>query len=154
MITKINAAISEIRRVDIDDGKDPDEHPGIDVREYGSRLLRSVEALKKSRKDITREEDNREVRALRHRTVEHIDRAVHAAERAHAEWLRDMSRSRAKRRRSQARTLAAGRVPRPAPPTTRGMLRSARLLRVSAARRGNHAPRASVGPCSLCAAPN
>lgn len=91
-ITEVNAAIGEIKRAAIEDGKNLDDHPAVDVHEHGSRLLRSIEALKKAREDITREEDNPEVRELRHRAVEHIDRAIHAAERAHAEWLKDVGR--------------------------------------------------------------
>ena len=91
-ITEINGAIGDIKKAAIDDGKDLDDHPKLDVKEHGSRLLRSIESLKKAREDITKEEDNPEVRELRHRAVEHIDRALHAAERAHAEWLKDMGR--------------------------------------------------------------
>lgn len=91
-ITEINAAIGDIKRASIDDGKDLNDHPNVDVREHGSRLLRSIETLKRARNDIAKEEDNPEVRELRHRAVEHIERALHAAEKAHAEWLRDMGK--------------------------------------------------------------
>lgn len=87
-ITEIDAAIAEIKRASIDDGKDLKDHPAVDVQEHGSRLLRAIELLKKSRSDVAREEDNPEVRGLRQRSLEHIDRALHAAERAHAEWLK------------------------------------------------------------------
>lgn len=91
-ITEVNAAIGEIKRASIDDGKDLNDHPNVDVHEHGSRLLRSIETLKRARADIAKEEDNPEVRELRHRALEHIDRALHAAEKAHAEWLRDMGK--------------------------------------------------------------
>ncbi len=91
-ITEVNAAIGEIKKASIDDGKDINDHPAVDVKEHGSRLLRSIESLKKAHEDITKEEDNPEARELRHRAVEHIDHAIRAAEKAHAEWLKDMGK--------------------------------------------------------------
>jgi len=86
-IAEIDAAISEIKRASIDDGKDLNDHPKVDVKEHGSRLLKSIETLKKAHADIDGEEDNPEVRELRHHALEHIDRAIRAAEHAHAAWL-------------------------------------------------------------------
>ncbi|HEX7641910.1 MAG TPA: hypothetical protein VF472_06810 [Burkholderiaceae bacterium] len=88
-ITEIDAAIREIKHAAIDDGKDLNDHPNVDTHEHGSRLLKAIETLKRARADLDREEDNPEVRGLRDRAWEHIDRALHAAEKAHAEWLRD-----------------------------------------------------------------
>lgn len=88
-ISEINAAIDELKRAAADDGKDLRDHPNVDVHEHGSRLLRSIESLQKARADISQEEDNPEVRELRHRVFDHIDHAIHAAEKAHNEWLRD-----------------------------------------------------------------
>lgn len=91
-ITEIDAAIGEIKRASIDDGKDLHDHPRVDVREHGSRLLKSIETLHKAHADVDREEDNPEVRELRHHALEHIDRALHAADAAHAQWLKDVKR--------------------------------------------------------------
>lgn len=91
-ITEADAAIQELKRASIADGKDLRDHPANDTLEHGSRLLRAVEMLKQARNDIAQEEDNPEVRALRNRAFEHIDNALHAAERAHVAWLRDMNR--------------------------------------------------------------
>jgi hypothetical protein len=91
-ITEIDAAIAEIKKASIEDGKNLDDHPKADVNEHGSRLLKSIETLKKARADVGKEEDNPEVRELRHRSIEHIDRAIHAAEKAHAEWLKDVKK--------------------------------------------------------------
>jgi hypothetical protein len=88
-IQEIDAAINEIKRASIDDGKDLNDHPMIDVREHGSRLLRAIETLKKAHHDIDEEEDNPQVRELRHRASEHIERATKATERAHDDWLRE-----------------------------------------------------------------
>jgi len=87
-IMEIEAAIGEIKRAAIDDGKNLNDHPSVDVKEHGSRLLKSIETLKKAMGDIAGEEDNPEVRALRHKAFEHIDKAVRAAEKAHTEWIR------------------------------------------------------------------
>jgi len=91
-IQEIDAAIGEIKRASIDDGKDLNDHPNVDVKEHGSRLLRSIETLKKAHHDIDQEEDNPDVRELRHRASEHIEHATQAAERAHDAWLKDMGK--------------------------------------------------------------
>ena len=91
-IQEIDAAIAEIKRASIDDGKDLNDHPAIDVKDHGSRLLRAIETLKKAHSDIDQEEDNPDVRELRHRASEHIERATKAAERAHDAWLKDMGK--------------------------------------------------------------
>jgi len=91
-ITEIDAVISEIKKASIDDGKDLNDHPKVDIKEHGSRLLKSIETLKKAKGDIGKEEDNPEVKELRHHSFEHIDKAIHAAEKAHAEWLKDMKK--------------------------------------------------------------
>jgi len=88
-ITEIDAAIGEIKKASIDDGKDLNDHPNVDVKEHGSKLLRAIETLKKAKDDITKEEDNPEARELRHKAHEHIDRAIKEAEKAHADWLKD-----------------------------------------------------------------
>jgi len=88
-ITEIDKAIGELKKASIDDGKDLNDHPKVDVKEHGSRLLKSIETLKAARHDIEQEEDNPEARDLRHRAFEHIDHAIGAAERAHANWLKE-----------------------------------------------------------------
>jgi hypothetical protein len=91
-INEIDAAIGEIKKASIDDHKDLNDHPGVDVKEHGSRLLKAIETLKAARHDVEGEEDNPQAKELRHRSLEHIDRAMHAAEKAHAEWLKDMKK--------------------------------------------------------------
>jgi len=88
-ISEIDAAIGEIKRASIDDGKNLNDHPNVDVKEKGSRLLKSIETLKKARADIDHEEDNPQAQGLKHRVIEHLDKAIHAAEQAHEAWLRD-----------------------------------------------------------------
>ena len=88
-ISEIDAAIGEIKKASIDDGKDLNDHPNVDVKEHGSRLLKSIETLKQAHADIDKEEDNPEARELRHRALGHIDKALHAAEKAHTAWLQE-----------------------------------------------------------------
>jgi hypothetical protein len=88
-LDEVNAAIGEIKKAAVEDGKDIDDRKRVDVREHGSRLLRAIETLRKAEQDISQEEDNPESRGLKHRAQEHIERAVHAAEKAHAAWLRE-----------------------------------------------------------------
>jgi hypothetical protein len=91
-IQEINAAINDIKKASIDDGKNLEDHPNVDTGEHGSRLLRAIETLKKARQDIAQEEDNPMVRDLRNRAWGHIDSAIHSADKAHGEWLRDMGK--------------------------------------------------------------
>jgi hypothetical protein len=91
-ISEVDAAIAEIKKASIDDGKNLNDHPAIDVKEHGSRLLRATETLHKAKDDIEHEEDNLAARELRHRALEHIQKAIDAANQAHAEWLRDMGK--------------------------------------------------------------
>jgi len=91
-ISEIDAAIGEIKKASIDDGKDLNDHPPVDVKEHGSRLLKAMEAIQKAHDDINHEEDNPEVAQLRHQALDHIQRAHDAANRAHAEWLKEMGK--------------------------------------------------------------
>ena len=88
-IREIDAAIGEIKRASIDDGKDLNDHPNVDVKEHGSRLLKAIETLKKAHGDVDHAEDNPEAKGLKHRVQDHIEKATHAAESAHADWLQD-----------------------------------------------------------------
>src|SRR5262249_5951102 len=91
-IPEVDAAIAEIKKASIDDGKSLNDHPAVDVKEHGSRLLRATEALHRAKDDLNHEEDNPEARGLRHRAEEHIQRAIDAANQAHAEWLKDVKK--------------------------------------------------------------
>jgi hypothetical protein len=83
---------SPLYSASIDDGKSLDDRQRVDAGEHGSRLPRSIETLKKARAGIAQEEDNPTVHDLRNRAYGHIDHAIHAAEHAHAEWLKDMGK--------------------------------------------------------------
>jgi hypothetical protein len=80
-IGEIDAAIGEIKRAAIDDGKDLRDHPWVDATgDRGARLHRAVDLLHKVHGDVAREEDDAVVRGLRNRAVVHIDRAIHEAD--------------------------------------------------------------------------
>jgi hypothetical protein len=88
-ITELEAAIADIKKAAIDDGKDINDHPAEDVKEHGSRLLKSIEALDGAQRDVNQEEDNPTVHGLRSRSLDHIHKAHDAATRAHAQWLKE-----------------------------------------------------------------
>ncbi len=76
-IKEIDAAIQEIKNAAIDDGKNLDNHPPVDVRaDYRGRLRRASELLVKAREDVKGEEDNGFAHGLRHRAIEHINAAI------------------------------------------------------------------------------
>jgi hypothetical protein len=82
-ITEIDAAIREIKRAAIDDGKDVNDHPKVDVPpDRPGHLHKALELLRKVRADVAREEDDPAVKGLRNRAIGHIDAAIHATERA------------------------------------------------------------------------
>jgi len=82
-IHELDAAIDEIKKAAIDDGKDLNEHPPVDTRlDWPGRLHRAIELIDKAHNDIAREEDNRFAQGLQQRALEHIDKAHHHVEEA------------------------------------------------------------------------
>jgi hypothetical protein len=82
-IHEIDAAIDEIRKAAIDDGKDLNDHPAVDARmDWPGRLHRALELLDKAHTDISHEEDNRSAQGLQQRAFEHIDKAHRHVEEA------------------------------------------------------------------------
>jgi hypothetical protein len=82
-ITQIDAAINEIKKASIDDGKDIHDHPGVsDVAGRAGRLHKALELLHKTHDDVAREEDDPMVKGLRNRAVGHIDAAIEATRHA------------------------------------------------------------------------
>jgi hypothetical protein len=85
-ITEIDAAINEIKRAAIDDGKDIHDHPKMDVPgDRPGRLHKALELLRKVHSDVAREEDDPMTRGLRDRAVHHIDVAIHSTEKTLAD---------------------------------------------------------------------
>ncbi len=82
-ISEVDAAIGEIKKAAIDDGKDLHDHPGVtDVADRPGRLHKALELLRKSHDDVAREEDDPMVKGLRNRAVGHIDAAIAATRHA------------------------------------------------------------------------
>jgi len=82
-VHEIDAAIDEIKKAAIDDGKDLNDHPPVDARmDWPGRLHRALELLDKAHNDIAKEEDNRFAQGLQQRAFEHIDKAHHHVEEA------------------------------------------------------------------------
>jgi len=80
-ITEIDAAIREIKHAAIDDGKNIEDHPSVDVpSNRPGRLHKALELLHKVHSDVAREEDDPMTRGLRDRAVGHIDAAIHATD--------------------------------------------------------------------------
>jgi hypothetical protein len=82
-IGEIDAAIREIKKAAIDDGKDIGEHPAIDAGlEWGGRLKHALELLRAARADIEKRETNDVAKGLKRRAFEHIDNAINDVEKA------------------------------------------------------------------------
>jgi len=82
-VTEIDAAIGEIKKAAIDDGKDIHDHPKVDAPpDHPGRLHKALELLRETHEDVAREEDDPMTKGLRNRAVGHIDGAIHATEKA------------------------------------------------------------------------
>ena len=80
---RIAAAIGEIKRAAIDDGKDIHDHPAADLpADRPGRLHKALDLLRKVHADLNREEDDPMTRGLKDRALRHVDEALHATERA------------------------------------------------------------------------
>lgn len=78
-IREIDAAINEIRRASIDDGKNIEDHPAVDDHMvWGGRLQKSLELVESARRDVNQAEDNGFAQGLRGRALGHIDLAARA----------------------------------------------------------------------------
>jgi hypothetical protein len=77
-IQEIDAAMQEIRAASIDDGKDIHDHMPLDAREtFSSRYRKAREAGDAAWHDVDQAEENGSVRGLKHRALDHIEKANH-----------------------------------------------------------------------------
>jgi hypothetical protein len=77
-IDEIDAAIREIKEASIDDHKNLRDHMPIDARITPSnRFHRAREAGNAAWHDLDREEDNDFARGLKHRAMDHVEKANH-----------------------------------------------------------------------------
>lgn len=82
-VHQIDEAIRELREAAFDDGKDLNFHPAVDERpDQPGRLHGALDALRRARADVSREEDNGYARGLRNRSIGHIDAAINHVRRA------------------------------------------------------------------------
>lgn len=82
-VRRIDAAIGEIRKAAIEDGKDLRDHPPVDERpDHAGRLHAALDFLRKARQDISHDEDNRFAQGLQGRAYGHIDGAIAAVKKA------------------------------------------------------------------------
>ncbi len=77
-IEEIDGAIKEIKEAAIDDHKDLRDHVPIDARITPSdRFRKAREAGNAAWHDLDQEEDNEALHGLKHRAMDHIERANH-----------------------------------------------------------------------------
>jgi hypothetical protein len=82
-IAQIDGAIHEIKAAAIDDGKNIDDHPPIDVHaSWHDRFRHAEDLLKMAQSDLARAEDVPESRGLRDRALQHINAAEAAVDNA------------------------------------------------------------------------
>ena len=82
-VRRIDAAINEIKRAAIDDGKNLNDHPRVDeIMEHSGRLRAALGFLEKARQDVNQEEDNRFADGLKDRSLQHINEAINRTRKA------------------------------------------------------------------------
>ena len=82
-VNQIDAAIGEIKKAAIEDGKDIADHPRVDeVPDHAGRLHAALDFLRKARQDISHDEDNAFAQGLQGRAYMHIDAAINATKHA------------------------------------------------------------------------
>ncbi len=80
-IREIDAAIGEIKKASIDDGKNLNDHPPVDVKaDRAGRLHRALELLRKAHKDVSEKEDNNFAEGLKDRALHHLNEAINFVE--------------------------------------------------------------------------
>ena len=82
-IHQIDDTINDIKKASIDDGKNLQDHPKVDVpNDHPGRLHKAEELLKKVHSDVGREEDDPMAKGLKYRSIQHINAALTATKRA------------------------------------------------------------------------
>ena len=88
-IREIDAAINEIKKASIDDGKDLEDHPRIDTQlTPQNRFAKANELLWAAHQDLAKAEDVPQSRGLRDRASQHVDAAHNIVDQAQrtAQW--------------------------------------------------------------------
>jgi tetratricopeptide (TPR) repeat protein len=82
-VGEIDAAINEIKKASIDDGKDLNDHVAVDAHlDWRGRLHKALDLVNKAHNDVAQEEDNRFAQGLQQRALDHIDKAHRHVEEA------------------------------------------------------------------------
>ncbi|POA98927.1 hypothetical protein C2134_08695 [Chromobacterium sinusclupearum] len=88
-VGEIDAALNEMQRAAIEDGKDPWRYEQPDARMSPTdRFHKALELLDAARRDASHQEDDPWVRDLQHRILHHIDGAHRAVQQAINDALR------------------------------------------------------------------
>ncbi len=82
-VSAIDAAIGEIKKASIDDGKNLNDHPPVqEVPDRAGRLHKALDLLRKIHADVNKVEQNEGAKGLKVRALGHIDEAAKYVEMA------------------------------------------------------------------------
>ncbi len=82
-VRRIDAAIGEIKKAAVWDGKNIEDHePVSEVPDHAGRLHKALDFLRKARQDVGHDEDNMFAQGLQARAYGHIDGAINAVKKA------------------------------------------------------------------------
>jgi len=80
-IVEIDRAIADIKQAAVDDGKNLDDHPPLDVKQpRKGRLHQALAALHAAKEDVSKEEDNAFANGLRKRAIHNVEEAIRFTE--------------------------------------------------------------------------
>lgn len=83
MHDEISAAINELQKAALMDGKGMDWQPtAVEVMPRSGRLHATVDLLRKAHSDVAREEDDPRSRGFQQRGLQHVDAALDTAQHA------------------------------------------------------------------------
>jgi len=76
-VREIDACINDLTQASINDGKNINSHPPADLGiDFNGRLHKGLDALRKARHDMDKEEDDRYNIGLQGRATGHVDQAI------------------------------------------------------------------------------
>jgi hypothetical protein len=92
-IYQIDAAVSQIKRAEIDDGKDLHDHPAIDANlDRPGRLHQAIVLVREANEDLHSVEDDRAALEWRKSAIHYVDEATKKIDRAMQDQNKDQQK--------------------------------------------------------------
>lgn len=90
-VGNIDKAIADVKSASIDDGKDLNDHPPVDVKvKHKARLIKALDLLRGAKKDLDYDEDDHKALGWRHKAQKHTQDAINATKQAIKDAISDV----------------------------------------------------------------